>query len=101
MKGKTFWKMQSGNKYFIESEDYRIIELFELEGTLGDHLDQLPCNEQGQLQLHLVAQGPIQLDLECLQGQGIHHLSVQDVPAPHHTYCKELLPYIQLESLLF
>jgi len=54
-----------------------------LEGTLKGHLVQLPCNEQGHLQLHQVAQSPIQPDLECLQGQGIHCLSGQPVPAPH------------------
>ena len=31
--------------------------------------------EQGRLQLHQVAQSPIQPDLECLQGWGIHHQS--------------------------
>lgn len=29
----------------------KIIETFELEGTAKDHLVQLPCNEQGYLQL--------------------------------------------------
>ena len=31
-----------------------IVELFELEGTLKGHLIQLPCNEQGHLQLDQV-----------------------------------------------
>ena len=44
-------------------------ELFELGGTFKGHLVQLPCSEQGHLQLHQVAQSPIQADLECLQGQ--------------------------------
>jgi len=51
-------------------------ELFELEGTFKSHLVQLPCNEQGHLQLSQDAQSPIQPDLECFQGQGIHHISV-------------------------
>jgi len=41
---------------------------------LKGHLVQLPCNEQGHLQLHQIAQSLIQADLEHLQGQGIHHL---------------------------
>ena len=41
---------------------HRIVESFELEGTLKGHLVQLPCNEQGHLQLHQSAQRPIQPD---------------------------------------
>jgi len=52
---------------------------FELEGTLKGHLVQHPCNDQHQLS---VAQSPLQPDLECLQGQGIHHPSGQPVPVP-------------------
>jgi len=33
----------------------------------------------------LAAQGPIQPGLEHLQGRGIHNLSGQPVPAPHHS----------------
>ena len=33
---------------------HRNIELFELEGTFKGHLVQLPCNEQGCLQLDQV-----------------------------------------------
>ena len=46
----------------------RITELFELEGTLKGHLVQLPCSEQGHLQLHQAAQSPVQPDLQCLKG---------------------------------
>ena len=60
-------------------KDRRIIELFELEGTLESDRVQLSCNEQGHLQLDQVAQSPVQPDLGCLQGQGIHHLSVHSV----------------------
>ena len=35
----------------------RIIELFELERTLKDHLVQLPCNEQGQPQPDVICAG--------------------------------------------
>ena len=75
-------------------KDRRIIELFELEGTLESDRVQLSCNEQGHLQLDQVAQSPVQPDLECLQGQGFYHLSGQ--PVPQHAYCKKLLPYIQI-----
>ena len=40
------------------------------EGTLKGHLVQLPRNEQGHLQLHQVAQSPIQPDLEYLWATG-------------------------------
>ena len=65
------------------------------------HLDQLRCSEQGHLQLHQVAQSPIQPDLGCLQRQDIHHLSRQPVPVPHCPYCKALLPYILSKSSFF
>ena len=43
----------------------RIIESFQLEGTLKGHLVQLPCNKQGHLQLHqeLRALGSLTLDV--------------------------------------
>jgi len=37
--------------------------LLELEGTLRSHLVQLPCNEQGHLQLHQVLRAPSSLTL--------------------------------------
>ena len=40
--------------------------------------------------LDQAAQGPIQPDLEHLQGRGIYNLSRQPVPAPHHSHSKEL-----------
>ena len=55
------------------------IKSFELERALKGYAVQLFCNEQGHLQLHQGAQSPIHPDLECLQGQGIHHLSAQPV----------------------
>ena len=61
-----------------------IIESLELERTSIGHLVQLPCNEQGNLQLDQVAQALIQPHLESVQGQGIHHLSGQTLPVPYH-----------------
>jgi len=61
---------------------YRIVELFELQTTLKDHLVQLLCNEP--VQLDQVAQGLIQPHLESLQGWSIHHISGQLVPVPHY-----------------
>ena len=56
---------------------HRVVESFQLEGTLRGRLAQLPCNEQGHPQLDQGAQSPVWPDLECLQGWGIHHLSGQ------------------------
>ena len=84
------------------------IELFELESTIKGHLVQLPCNKQGHLQLDQVAQSPVQPDLECLRGWGIHHTSGQPVPVFNHFYCIYLflifsinLPYFSLKSFPF
>jgi len=47
-----------------------------------------PPAGQGHQPPHLldqVAQGPIQPGLEHLQGRGIHSLSGQPVPTPHHS----------------
>ena len=60
---------------WLSSQHHRITELFELEGTLKNHLVQLCCNEQGHVQLDQVAKSPIQPDIECLQGWGIYQLS--------------------------
>ena len=67
------------NTHLQNNHIHRITELFELEGALTGYLVQPPCNEQGHLQLAQVVQSPIQPDLECLQGWGIHHLSGQPV----------------------
>ena len=40
--------------------------------------------------LDQIAQGPIQPGLKKLQGSGIHSLSGQPVPAPHHSLSKKL-----------
>lgn len=49
----------------------RITESSELEGDFKGHLLQFPCNKQGHLWLEQVAQSPVLLDPECLQGWGI------------------------------
>ena len=63
-----------------------------------------PCHKQGHQPSHLIldqaAQGPIQPGLERLQGWGMHNLSEQTVPAPHHSLCEELPPDIQPKSSL-
>ena len=78
----TFFKAAFRAKYTV------FIELLELEGTFKGHLIQLLYNEQGHLQLDQAAQGPLQLDHECLQGWGIHHISEQPVPVLHYYYQK-------------
>ena len=83
------------------TKNHRITQPFELEGTLKDHLVQLPCSEQGYIQIVQVVQSPVQPDLECLQGWDFHQFSRQPVPVPHHSYCKKLLPYIKSKFPLF
>jgi len=64
---------------------------------------QPPRHRQGHQPPHLLdqaAQGPIQPGLEHLQGWGIHKLSGQPIPAPHHSCGKELFPDIQPKSSL-
>jgi len=60
---------------------------------------QLLCSEKGQL--HQGAQSPVQPDFECLQGWGIHHISGQTVPVPHHPHCQRLflISNLHLHSL--
>ena len=60
--------------YRFGQDNHRTIESLELEETLKGHLVQLPCKEQGHLQLHQVSQNHIQSDLECLQGWDTHHI---------------------------
>ena len=68
----TKGSLSASDKYppwsMLFSDQSRIMESFELEGTLKGHLVQLPCNEEGNLQLHQGAQSPIQPVLVCLQG---------------------------------
>ena len=68
------------------------------KGPFKGHLVQLPCSEQDHLQLDQVPQGPIQPFLECLWGQGFHHLFGQPVLVLQYPYHKNLPCYI-LSSL--
>ena len=70
-----------------------------LHPSFRGHLAQLPCNEQGHLQLFAVVQNPIQPDLECLQGWDIHYHFRQPVPVPHHPYYKINKKFILISSL--
>jgi len=76
------------------AQNLKIIKSLELEGTFKGRLAQLSCTKQGLLQLDRGAQNPVQPDLECVQGQGIHHISGHPVPMPYHPHCKRLFPYI-------
>jgi len=82
-----------------EYQSQRIIEWLGLEGTSRIIKLQPPCHRQGCQPPHLIldqaAQGSIQPGFEHLQGWGIHSLSGQPVPAPHHSLCKKLPPDIQ------
>jgi len=77
-----------------------------LEGTSRIiKIEPLHCRQGHQrpnsnLIVDQAARDPIQPDLEHLQGWGIHNLSGQPVPAPHHSPGKELPPDIQPKSSL-
>ena len=62
---------------------------------LKDHQVPTPPNHRQGCQLldqllSQIAQGPTQPCLKHLQGQGIHNLYGQPVPAPHHSLSKKL-----------
>jgi len=75
-----------------------------LEGTSRIMNLQSPYHRQSHQPPHLIldqaAQGPIQPGLEHLQGQGIHDLTGQPLPALYHSHSKELPPDIQPKSSL-
>ena len=76
------------------TQNHRITERPGLEGTPRIMKLQPPYHRQGHQPPHLIleqaAQGCIQPGLEHLQGRGIHSLSGQPVPAPHHSHSEEL-----------
>uniref|UniRef100_A0A8V0XBP6 Sialin n=1 Tax=Gallus gallus TaxID=9031 RepID=A0A8V0XBP6_CHICK len=63
-----------------------IIEWLGLEETSRIIKLHMQGHQPPHLILDQAAQGPIQPGLEHLQGQGIHSLSEQPVPAPHHSH---------------
>jgi len=69
-----------------------------LEGTSRIIKLQPPCCRQGYQSPYLIlgqaAQSPIQPGLEQLQGWGMHNLSGQPIPAPHHSLGKELMFFL-------
>ena len=88
----------------LQVKYHRITEWPGLEGTSVIMKFQPPCHRQDHQPPHLIldqaAQGPIQSGLKHLQGWGIHSLSGQPVPAPHHSHNKEHPPDIQPKSSL-
>lgn len=92
-KNRIILNFQFRTSFFVSAvfhiTKYRIIESFEVEGTLKGYLVQFLCNEQGHLQLDPFAQNLVQPDLKCLQGWDIHHLSGQPLSVPHHPDCKK------------
>jgi len=77
-----------------------MIGSFELEGTHEGHLVPLSCDKQGDLQLDQVAWSPLQPDLECPQGPGIHHFSGQPVPLPHH-FCIGIYMLTDVDTVFY
>ena len=78
-----------------------------MEGTFRGHLAQSPCSEQGHLQQDQAAQNPVQPDLQCFQGWGLHYLSRQPLPVFYYPYFKIFflisslnLPSLSLKPLL-
>ena len=61
-----------------------------MEGTLKGHLVQLPCSEQGHVQLEQVAQSSVQN-----VSRENHYIYGKHVSVFHCTYCKKILLYIQ------
>lgn len=82
------------------SKDHWIIEWFGLEWTLKIIFFQSPCHRQGHLQLHQVAQSPIDPGLEQFQGWVFHHLSWQPVPVPLCPQNNQFLPNNSSKSTL-
>ena len=82
--------------------NHRVIEWLGLEGTSRIMRLQPSYHQPPHLILYQLAQGPIQPVLEHLQGRGIHSLSGQPVPEPHHSLGKELPLIFNLHhSLLY
>ena len=92
-------QMLLSNKHLQNNYNNKTIKLFELERTFKA---QPPCNELGHLQLSQVAQSLVQSQLECLQGWGIHDLSLGDQGLPtftvKKTYVQPISPLSYFET---
>jgi len=79
-----------------ECRDHRI----ELEGTFKGHLAQLPCSEQGHLQLHQVLRAPSRLTLGVSRNGASTPLSNLCQCLTTLIIKKPLFPYPQSKSPL-
>jgi len=61
---------------------------------LKDHPVSTPLSWSETPSTSHVAQSPIQSGLEHFQGGGVHNISGQPVPVPHHPHGEEFLSYI-------
>lgn len=77
----------------------RIIDSIGLEGTSGKHPVQLP--HARQCHVEQVTQELIQAGSERPQIARLHSLPGQPVPLLCHILCKEVLPYGEVELLVF
>jgi len=76
----------------------RMLESFEFEETPKDHLVQVPCNEQGHLQLHQVLRAPFSLTLNVSRRGHLPPLWATCASASPPLLQKNLFPYIQSKS---
>jgi len=92
----NFSVLMQGKKYIYIADIYhRIVESFQLEGTLKGHLVQLPCNKHRDLQVEQVLRAPSSLTLtvsrdrtsilslsnlcQCFTNLIIKHLSISNL----------------------
>lgn len=78
---------------------HRIIDSIGLEGTSEKHPIQLPLARQRHVEQ--VTQELIRVGSEHPQTARLHSLPGKPVPLLCHTLCKEVLPYVEVELLVF